>query len=93
MHPFGDVGLEAFDMLNEFPELAGGNTGANNGGGAGLLTPASNVTGSVLVNNGAGGKGSKFLNGHHQRELVHITDFCPEWAWSDVSVLLHSAST
>jgi len=74
-------------MLNEFPELAGNAAAA--AAGAGLLTAAQN---SAAANVNAS-KAHKFLNGHHhhhQRELAHIAEFCPEWAWSDVSRRLPS---
>lgn len=74
-----DLG-DTFDMLNEFPDL-----GYQPGGGSNpLLTPPNNP-GPMLGSSPGGskrGNNNGYLDG--RGELVQITEFNPEWSWSEV---------
>ncbi len=107
-HPFGDVGLDPFDMLNEFPDLSGGGgsssgaAGASSGspyassppgGGGGLLTTTPNMPAPMLASSSAkGATGASAAGraagggGRGASDMAQITDYSPEWAWSDVSL-------
>ena len=117
-HPFGEVGLDPFDMLNEFPDLSGGSSGGASagaspyvgsppgggssassgaaavGGGGGLLTTSPNAPAPMLASSSAKGKSrhgggvggaTGAASAAAPAELAQITDYSPEWAWSDVS--------
>ncbi len=117
-HPFGEVGLDPFDMLNEFPDLSGGSSGGASagaspyvgsppgggssassgaaavGGSGGLLTTSPNAPAPMLASSSAKGKSrhgggvggaTGAASAAAPAELAQITDYSPEWAWSDVS--------
>ncbi len=74
-----DVNLDAFDVFNEFPDL-------DNPYGGGM-NPQAKMTPHGMQQGGGGGH--HLGGGHHTKEhLAHVTEYSPDWAWSDVSRMI-----
>ena len=101
MPPPFELDFDKFDMLSEFPDLDHYNntSGMIHHGASGPLLSSAMANSQGVSNQGsqpqsavhaaaAGGQGQTSQNNSAKHSHRHnITDYSPDWAWSDVSML------
>jgi hypothetical protein len=96
------VNLDAFDMLGDFPELeilessAESNTAAANSSGSTGMDhstpePPSSQGGKSVTTTSSVDKGNEQASPRmdYREGTANITDYSPEWAYPEVSVMCH----